>query len=179
MWTVEAYLKKFQKARIRGVPTWRPWEAITWTCEDEAMKSGLPWKPQGVGDARAMEYLPRRAAACVWNQTKLKKCVCQQSWKELDIWSVFWPQTWRHRNWSLSCCFSSCFAPVFTLYAPFPPFLEQKYITCATVCYKYMIYIFNFSFMEITVERLPWLSEETLDFGLLNSFETVTEYGDF
>ena len=43
----------------------------------EAVKvqPGLPWRPQDVEDARAMRYLPGRAADTEWNQTKREKYV--------------------------------------------------------------------------------------------------------
>jgi hypothetical protein len=35
----------------------------------------LFWRFQDVGDARAVEYLPRRVAIREWNQPKREKCV--------------------------------------------------------------------------------------------------------
>jgi hypothetical protein len=43
--------------------------------EQEAVKMKLPWILQDVRDARAMGYLPRKAANREWNQTKRKKFV--------------------------------------------------------------------------------------------------------
>ena len=37
-------------------------------------KPGLPWRPQDVKDARAMGYLPRRAAKRKWEQPRREKC---------------------------------------------------------------------------------------------------------
>lgn len=39
------------------------------------VKPGFHWRPQDVGDARAMRYLPRRAADRVWNLLKREKYV--------------------------------------------------------------------------------------------------------
>lgn len=39
------------------------------------VKPGFPWRPQDVEDARAMRYLPGRAADTEWNQTKREKYV--------------------------------------------------------------------------------------------------------
>ena len=33
------------------------------------------WRPQDVGDVRAVGYLPRKAAYSEWNPFKRKKCV--------------------------------------------------------------------------------------------------------
>ena len=44
-------------------------------CEAVKVKPGLPWRPQDVGDARVMGYLPRKAANREWNQLKRKMCV--------------------------------------------------------------------------------------------------------
>ena len=38
---------------------------------------------------------------------------------------------------------------------------------------------FFFYFAGVTLKRLPWVSEETLNFGLLDSVETVLDYRNF
>lgn len=43
-------------------------------CQAVKVKPGLPWRPQNVGDARAVGYLPRRTANRKWNQSKREKC---------------------------------------------------------------------------------------------------------
>jgi len=45
------------------------------------VKPGLCWRPQDVRDARAVGYLPRRAAHRKWNQPKRKMYCSQKSWK--------------------------------------------------------------------------------------------------
>lgn len=40
-------------------PEWRPKETM---CEAVNVKPGLLWRPQDVGDARVVGYLPREAA---------------------------------------------------------------------------------------------------------------------
>lgn len=53
--------------------------------------------------------------------------------------------------------------------------LELKCIFCATVCWNYII-----SFLQkVTTKILPPLSENTLDFGLLNNVGTVKDYRNF
>lgn len=37
------------------------------------VKPGLHWRPQDIGDARAMGYMSRRAAYRVWKQLKREK----------------------------------------------------------------------------------------------------------
>ena len=43
--------------------------------EQEGITLKLSWKPQGVQDARAMDYLLRKADNREWNQPRRKKCV--------------------------------------------------------------------------------------------------------
>ena len=47
------------------------WKAIVGFFEGEE----LPWEPQDVRNARAMEYLPREIANMEENQSKRKNCV--------------------------------------------------------------------------------------------------------
>lgn len=44
-------------------------------CQALKMKTGVPWRPQDVGDARALGCLPRRAADWAWNPPKRENCV--------------------------------------------------------------------------------------------------------
>jgi hypothetical protein len=46
----------------------------------------------------------------------------------------------------------------------------------ANVCWKYEICFLILQGLQL---RLPWVSEETLNFGLLNIVETLIDYGDF
>lgn len=74
LWNLPQRLRKASGARIasgvsqRGVPERPLWEAVKVTM-------WLPWRPQDVRDARAMEFLPKRAANRDWNQPKKKKCM--------------------------------------------------------------------------------------------------------
>ena len=86
------------------------------------VKPGLPWRPQDIGNARAMGYLPRRATNREWNQSKKKKCVAvnkaERSWRSEEHFDI------RHGDAEFGVCpadFSSCFSLVFSYYAPFPP----------------------------------------------------------
>lgn len=47
------------------------------------VKPGLLWRPQDVGDARAVGYLPRRAANREWDQPRREVCCGQQRWNRL------------------------------------------------------------------------------------------------
>lgn len=42
----------------------------------------------------------------------------------------------------------------------------------------FLIFFF-FYFAGVILKRLPWVSEETLNFGLLDSVETVLDYRNF
>ena len=73
------------------------------------------------------------------------------------------------------------FIPVWVQYVlimiPFVPSGMVIYILChwlLTVCDLHL-----FWFQQVTVKRLPWVSEKTLNFGLLDIVETVTDDGDF
>ena len=48
------------------------------------VKSGLPWRPQDVDNARAMQHLVRKVANREWNQPKRKTCTvgnkAERSW---------------------------------------------------------------------------------------------------
>ena len=61
-------------------------------CEAVKLKPGLPWRPQNVGDARAIGYLSRRAANREWNQPKRKKCVsvnkAERSWRSEEYFDI-------------------------------------------------------------------------------------------
>ena len=49
------------------------------------VKSGMPWRPQDIGDAIVMGYLPQKATKQLWNQTKRDKYIAvnkaERSWK--------------------------------------------------------------------------------------------------
>ena len=53
--------------------------------EAAKLKPGLPWRPEDIRNARAMAYLPRKAANRKWNQIKGKKHVlvnkAKRSWR--------------------------------------------------------------------------------------------------
>jgi hypothetical protein len=53
--------------------------------EQEAGTLKLPWIPQDVSDARAMGYLPRKAANGVEPAQEKELCYSQQRGKEWDI----------------------------------------------------------------------------------------------
>ena len=58
--------KKSDKARNVSVVSLNKYLDIT-LCEAVMLKPRLSWRSQDVGDARAMGYLPRRAANREWN----------------------------------------------------------------------------------------------------------------
>ena len=45
------------------------------TLKQEAVTLKLPWRPNDVKDARALGYLPRKAANREWNQPRRKQFV--------------------------------------------------------------------------------------------------------
>ena len=99
-------------------------------CEAVKLKPGLPWRLHEVGDARAMGFLPRKAANREWNQPKRKKCVAvnnvEKSWRSEERFDI------RHGNAEFGVCpagFRSCFGPVFPHSAPFPVFWKYLQIS--------------------------------------------------
>ena len=58
-------------------------------CETVKLKPGLLWRPQDVGDAKAVGDLSRRAADREWNQPSSKKCVAvskaERSWRSEKV----------------------------------------------------------------------------------------------
>ena len=48
-------------------------------CEAMKVKSRLPWRPQNVGDARAVGYLPKKVANRVEPSQEREVCYTQQS----------------------------------------------------------------------------------------------------
>lgn len=75
------------------------------------VRPGLPWRPQGVRDARVLGCLPRRAANKEWNQHKGNKCVAlnkaERSWRPEAHFDI------RHGNRA-----RSRFGSVFPYYVP-------------------------------------------------------------
>jgi hypothetical protein len=77
------------------------------TLKQEAKMLKLPWRLQGVWDARAMEYLLRIAPNRKWNHPRRKKFVSvnEDDEKGVDIWRPFRHLPWRCRVWSLPSWF--------------------------------------------------------------------------
>jgi hypothetical protein len=77
-------------------------------------KLKLPWRPQDVRDARAVGYLPRKAANREWNQPRRKKFVevnkDKRSWRSEESFNI------KHGDIGFGVCpadFLSYFGPVF------------------------------------------------------------------
>lgn len=88
---------------------------------NEAMevKVGTHWKPYGIGDARAVGCLLRRAVLRGWDQPRRQKCEADKE-VPFDI---------GHRVIGCGVCpswFRSYFVPVFCHNDPFPPFFWNK-----------------------------------------------------
>lgn len=90
----------------------------------------------------------------------------------------------RHGDEECGVCpggFWSCFGPVFPHSVPFPSFGVVVYILCHCMLQTCGL-LFDFGFTKpkgITIQRMPFESlQETLNFGLTNSMETVIGYGD-
>ena len=56
------------------------------------LKLVLPWRPQDVGNSKAMRYLLRRAANREWNQPKREKCVAvkkaEMNWRSEEDFDI-------------------------------------------------------------------------------------------
>lgn len=146
-----------------------------WSWSLIALETPKCWRCQSIL-ASSVEYLLRRAAYREWNQPNRHKCVAvniaERSWRSEEHFDI------RLGKAEFRVCpagFWSYFSPVFLHYAPFFPFEMMMYILC-----QYMLelcdLLFYFDFMGVTVKRV---SEETLNFGILNIVETVIDYGDF
>lgn len=61
------------------------------TLEQETKELKLPWRPQHDRDARAVEYLLRKAANREWDQPKRKNCVAvnkdERSWRSEEYFN--------------------------------------------------------------------------------------------
>ena len=92
-------------------------------CEDVNVKPGLLWRPQDVGDARVVGYLPRKDANGELNIPKKKKYVvvnkAEQNWRTEECFDIeHGDEIFR----VFQACFPPCFGTVFPHYAPFLPF---------------------------------------------------------
>ena len=70
LWKLPLRLRKttdVNQACSSGGPAWKPGRPLYETMK---VKSGLPWRPQDVGDARMRGCWPRRGADMVWNQER-------------------------------------------------------------------------------------------------------------
>lgn len=119
----------------------------------------------------ASVFLLRRAIR-EWKQPKKERCVtankAERNWRCEEHFDV--------RHGDAGCGvqpagFQSRFGPVFPAMLSFLPF-GMGCLSCATVCWRYVICFFSLIHMGITVKRLPTISEV---FGLLNRVETVTD----
>jgi hypothetical protein len=79
------------------------------TLEQEAVKLKLPWRLSDVSDARAVEYLPRKAANRKLNMPKIKKCLA------VIVAGRSWTSDMEMQSWSLSIWFSVLLWPSISL----------------------------------------------------------------
>ena len=104
------------------------------------VKSGLPWRPQDVRDARAVGYLLRRAATREWNQLKREKCAAitpaERSWSSEECFDI----RQKYRIYSEGFCY--CFGQYYLTMSPFLPFG----IICHCIL-KVCDLLFDFHFM--------------------------------
>lgn len=92
------------------------------------VKPGLPWRPQDVGDSRALGYLLRKAADREWSQPKREKCLVvnksERNWRSEECFDI------RHGDIAFGVCpagfLLSFFGLVFPHYAPFPMFWNSN-----------------------------------------------------
>lgn len=117
--------------------------------EDVKAKPELSWRPRDVRDARVIGYLPSRAANWGWTSTR-EKCAAvnkdERSWRSeegLDI---------RHGDMqSLLSWFPFLFGPAFSSLCSLSSLLEWQYVSCAIVCWKYVIWFFILIFQGLTI----------------------------
>lgn len=148
----------WSQAKVSSV--WRPKEAIVWNCEGKAwiaLETPKCWRWQSHGipaeesDSQGVQLWEREV------------CFSQQSWTELGIWRALWCQTRRCRVWT-----SPRWLWVLLLYSisslcSLSPHLEWSCISCAIVCFKYVI---RFLILQEVGKRLLWTQKRlaTLDF---------------
>lgn len=89
-WTLLLWLGKAKEARhVSGVSLHGDLERSL--CEAMKVKPGLPWRPQNVGDTRAVGYLQRRAANREWNQPMRKRHIAvnkdERSWRSEEYFN--------------------------------------------------------------------------------------------
>lgn len=128
------------------VPASRPWEVIMWSLETKDVKC-----------AGAMGYLPRRADNMEWNQPKEKfGAGCKAGKAE-----PFQPSDTKHKATGSAGCPSGLQFCQFLHYATMPPLWNDNvYSVCRNdvICFWF--------YRWLIMKRLPWVSEEILDFGL-------------
>lgn len=91
---------------------------------NEAVKPELQWGPGDAADARAMGYLPRRAAHRMWNHPKREECVVG---RKAGRGEPSEPSDVRHGATGFRVCpdkFPSCFDPILPHYAPHSSLLK-------------------------------------------------------
>lgn len=127
------------------------------------------WRPQEVGDAKSMGYLPRRVKDMVWNQAKRERKKRVSVNKAIRSGRSEKHFNFGYRDVVCPACFHSNYGPVFLNYSPIPLLLERLYVFCGIVCWEYVIcfYIYTVSFY-FTAKKLSRVSEKFLNFGLFN-----------
>lgn len=165
---------------VEAVPAWGPerplLEAVKvkteWPGEPEMLEMSELWDTCWGKLLTESRTHPREGSVC-----------SQQSWKELVIWRALWHQPWTCRVWSLPSWFSVFLgSSIFLLRSSiflftglhFLPFGIVMHIPC-----HYMLEVcdllFHLDFIEDYSLEIAWVSEKTLNFGLLNSVDTVVD----
>lgn len=153
----------------RGVPAWRPRKAM---CEALKIKPELLWWSPRCWRCQS-HGVPAEESCQQGAEPAQEKemCCSQRKRKKLETWRSLWHQTQGCRVWSLPSRLSVL---LWFSNSSLCSFLEWWCITHALICWKYVIYFFILTLQEITVKRLHESQK-----WLLNSVDTVRDYGDF
>lgn len=111
---------------------------------------------------------------CCVEWAQIEKCVAvnniEGSWKLKECFDI------RHGDAELEffilLAFYTALSQYFLTVVPFLSFGIVMHILCYYIL-EVLGLIFNFDFKGIIVRKLPWVSEETLTFGLLSNIETM------
>jgi hypothetical protein len=154
-------------------PAWKSREAIEWR-----------WNLDGIGDPKMLEppeswdtcqvklptgrgASPRKRSMLQSTKLKgvrdLKRAVRDMETQNLEITLLaFTLALVQHPLIMLLCSLLKC-----------------QCIFCAIVCEKQVGWLLILILQGVTIKRLPWASEEILNFGPLNNVQTVIDYGQY
>lgn len=109
-------------------------------CEAGKVKPALPWKPQEVGGARIVGYLPRKTAGQVRGRTNRETVLWAIRLKGHGKLKSALTSDVEMQNLEFACWFSVLLYSCFLTIPPLPPFWNDN-ILRAVVCWKCVILI--------------------------------------